>query len=215
MPQFDKKGEGNCAPPEDKVHCHHDQDVGEDTNFTATFQTTAAVGEDCGASDGAQACDVTGVATPLFGPGGGKEHIAGGGVHQKPLPLTFTNFLQTAVGYDKDEGGRCFPAREYFGALNISKKTPKSDEARVSYWFTGRDRQTGEIDVKYGLSLSADFVDVTKWVPATTAIGDRALIDGSSGTFMVENNNSPADLACKGTGSVNFSVVVELNPPPA
>ena len=94
--------------------------------------------------------------------------------------------------------------------LEGASKEP-ADEARVSYWFTGRDRQTGDIDVTYSLSLSADFVDVTKWVPATTADEDRAEIDGSSGTFTVANNNSPAELACKGTGSVNFSVDVERN----
>ncbi len=178
--------------------------------FKATFQTTAAVGGDCnGDVGGTPDCDVIGIATPLFGPHSGKQNIGGGGVHQTPIPLTFSAFLQTPVsGYLDGEGDNCFGGVAFAGILDIHKKTPNSDEARVSYWFTGRDRQTGDIDVKYSLSLSADFVDVTKWAPEA---GQTAEIDGSSGTFTVANNNSPADLACKGTGSVNFSVVVELN----
>ena len=181
--------------------------------FKATFQTTAAVGGDCGALGGTQACDVTGVADPLFGPHSGKQNIGGGGVHQTPIPLTFSAFLQTPVsGYLDGEGDNCFGGVAFAGILDIHKKTPNSDEARISYWFTGWDKQTGLTPVNYSLSLSGDFVDVTKWAPEGE---ETDTIDGSSGTFMVGSNNSPAELACKGTGNVNFSIDVVLNAPPA
>jgi len=178
---------------------------GDDATFTANFLAL----DDCdGGGAGTAACDVTGVATPLSGPHSGKQNIGGGGVNRPKITLTFSNFLQTSNGeYTGDEGKSCFRTGNYDNViLDIHKKTPNSDEARISLWFTAKDKGDADTDVTYSLSLSGDFVDVTKWAPEGE---ETAMTHGFPGTFMVGSNNSPASLACKGTGSVNFSVEVE------
>ena len=195
VPQFDKPT-GNCAMPDPKGHCHGGEEPPpppEDATFTATFTGP----------------DVTGVANPLFGPHGGKKLLSGGGVNQPPIPLAFNAFLQTANGYTGPEGAKCFPEDDYGGSLGIFQNTPGSDEAIIHYNFTGKDKVNGETDIVYALLLRGVLVPA-KWVPATTADEDMATING--GTFEIAPEHGPGAISCKGTGDVDFTVEVVLNP---
>lgn len=195
-PQFDKKG----TPGDDclgdgvrdpKGHCHGDEVPSGDATFTATFSV-----------------DLTGGGT-LFGPGGGKEVLQSG--FQVDIPLVFNEapfFLETPLdGYTEIEGKNCFADGASDGILQIGKKTPNSAEASVQYFFTAWDK-TRTTRVTYHLKLSGDLIP-EQWVPAL--VDQETTINGSGTrtTFEVKNNNSPAGLACKGTGTVNFTVVVK------
>ncbi len=171
----------------ERGHCHDDEAPSGDGTFTAEFTG-----------------DLTGGGT-LFGPQSGKEVLNSN--FQVPLTLDFTgnpSFLETNVdGYTDDEGDNCFDAGASGGILAIGKKTPNSAEARIQYNFTAKDKVDGTTDVTYTLKLSGDLI-LEEWVPdeeGTTITG--------SGTFEVNNSNSPASLSCNGTGSVDFSVEVE------
>ena len=210
VPQFDKKGtEGDLCPDgiqnvgpfrDAKGHCHGDDepDPVEDATFTADF-----TGED------GVVLDVDGVATPLSGPQSGKKKLSGGGVHQPDILLTFTTFLQTANGYTGGEGANCFPAGVYGGSMGIFQNTPGSDEAIIHYNFDGQDKVNGGTEIRYALLLRGT-LDPADWVPAK--IGDVAVIDGAKGTFEIAPGHGPGDISCKGTGDVDFTIEVTLNP---
>ncbi len=68
----------------------------------------------------------------------------------------------------------------------------------------------GTTGIGYTLILRGILVPAD-WVPAT--VKDLAVIDGTQGTFEVGPSHGPGAISCKGTGNVNFSVDVVLNPP--
>ena len=172
-----------------KGHCHGDEETSEDATFRATFTG-----------------DVTGVATPLFGPQSSKKRIVGGDVHQPEITLTFNEFLQTAAGYSDEEGPNCFPAKNYRGILGIGQNTPGSDEMRIQYNFKANGTD-GTEDIGYTLILRG-VLDPAEWVPE---VDETATIN--VGTFEIAPSHGPGAISCKGTGIVNFSIDVELNAP--
>ena len=192
VPQFVKKGI-NCEV-EDHPSCPKDEEppppAEEDATFTANFTGP----------------DVTGPATPLFGPHSRKKSLSGGGVNQPPVSLTFNAFLQAANGYTGAEGANCFPEDVYGGLLSIFQATPGSTEAKIHYNFTGKDKVNGETDIVYALLLRG-ILDPAEWVPATTE--DMATITG--GTFEIAPEHGLGAISCKGTGDVDFTVEVVLN----
>ena len=204
VPQFDKKGTAgdlcpggiqNVGPFRDaKGHCHGDDepDPVEDATFTADFTGP----------------DVDGVADPLSGPQSGKKKLSGGGVHQPDILLTFTTFLQTANGYTGEEGANCFPAGVYGGSMGIFQNTPGSDEAIIHYNFDGQDKVNEGTVIRYALLLRGVLVPA-EWVPE---IGETAVIDGANGTFEIAPGHGPGATSCKGTGDVDFTIEVVLNP---
>ena len=196
-PQFDKPDpDGECPVPRDaKDHCHGDEEPPpppEDATFTANFTGNV----------------VTIVGGPLFGPHGGKKMLSGGGVGRPEIKLNFTDFLHVVEG-----GESCFPVVPdvvgYPGILAIFQKTPGSDEAIIHYNFTGKDKVSGDTDIVYALLLRG-VLDPADWVPATTEDEDMATIAG--GTFEIAPEHGPGAISCKGTGDVDFTVEVVLNP---
>ena len=123
----------------------------------------------------------------------------GGGV-----PLTFTDFLHSVVG-----GDSCFPVdavtglADFQGILQITENTPGSTEARIQYNFKAKGND-GTPDIGYTLGLSG-VLDPVAYAPA---IGASTEITGSPGTFQIAPSHGPGAISCKGTGSVNFSILV-------
>ena len=117
----------------------------------------------------------------------------------------FTAFLQEADGYTPLQGASCFPAGTFGGVLLISSNTPRSADARIQFNFFAGDKVDGTTVIQYTLILRGLFDDPSEWAPA--APGDMATING--GTFEVGPSGGPGDISCKGTGFVNFSLVVE------
>ena len=78
----------------------------------------------------------------------------------------------------------------------------------IHYNFDGEDKENGGTVIRYALLLRGIVVPA-EWVPATTV--DMATITG--GTFEIAPGHGPGDISCKGTGDVNFTVQVVLNPP--
>ena len=190
VPQFAKK---NCKGTDHPPPCGKDDGDPPPPPADATFKATFTL-------------DVTGMASPLFGPQGGKKLLSGGGVGQPLISLAFNAFLQAANGYSGGEGAKCFPAGDYGGILGIFQKTPGSNEAIIHYNFTGKDKVNGDTDIVYALLLRGN-LDPAKWVPATTE--DMATITG--GTFEIAPEHGPGAISCKGTGNVVFTVEVVLN----
>jgi len=185
VPQFDKKGIGDCTDPING-HCHGDDGSDPvDATFTADFGGLLFVAEDGG-----------GIIDRLVGPHGGKKNLQGGGPHN-PESLFFSDFLADAHA----NGQSCYPAGPYGVQLSLGQNKPGSSEAIIRIFFTGKDKD-GDTEIGYELLLRGTLIPA-EWVPT----------DGNPATITVETFQVGAggQQACSSTGDVDFDVVVTLN----
>ena len=143
VPQFDKKGTGDCADKPHNVHCHDDDVVveGGDPSYTVTHDVSFLT-----------------VTNPITdGRSGGKKGTAvsiGHALDRKPAVLSqgFIDKIQALSGLDDDDIDACFGD----GAVGLSAQfRARNGYVEGQYYFLakGTDGEAGA-DVLYSLDLT-------------------------------------------------------------
>ena len=192
---FDKKGTGPCAPPEEQIHCHGDDEPTGEATFTATFVNSA--GEDC---------TVAGVGCQILGTIDMIESAVGL-TSRTMLDLTFFRNEAVITG-----GTICFNSRSVADPASVFKApfqitVKKNELPNVRTFFGGfKAKGTDGSEVKYALHLPGVVRGGGTFSPDPGAITMIEL----KPLFSMNHSNGPGkSVACTGTGPLSSFIKVE------